>query len=57
MPVLRQGVRSQAIATMAALVGRFYGDGLVWAMSLSLSELARWADLRAHVMRVENGRR
>jgi len=37
----------------AAKVGRFYGDGLRWALALPLSALLRWASLMAEVMRRE----
>jgi hypothetical protein len=30
-------------------VGRFYGDGLRWALSLKLPALLRWAELMGEV--------
>ena len=33
----------------AARIGRFYGDGLCWALALPLPELLRWASLRAKI--------
>jgi hypothetical protein len=35
--------------TAAALVGRFYGDGLEWAMAMPLPKLLHLLKLRNHV--------
>lgn len=40
----------------AARVGRFYGDGLVWALSLPLHELMAWSRMMAAVATAERGR-
>ena len=40
---------------MAARVGRFYGDGLLWAMALPLPVLFRWAELIPKVGERERG--
>jgi hypothetical protein len=34
--------RQDVVAVIAARVGRFYGDGLRWALSLPLPELLYW---------------
>jgi hypothetical protein len=47
---------SGAIEITAAKVGRFYGEGLVWALRLKLPELFRWARLIPKVKEHENGR-
>lgn len=39
-----------------AITGRFYGDGLAWAMSLPLHELRRWNRLMRGVHDAERGR-
>jgi hypothetical protein len=46
---LRELARSDALATAAAVVGRFYGEGLRWALALPLPELIRWQKLMGHV--------
>lgn len=53
MPVLMELIRTDAMATAAAIVGRFYGEGLRWALALPLPELIRWQGLMAHVTRAE----
>lgn len=45
--------RTDALATAAAIVGRFYGEGLRWALALPLPELIRWNKLIVHVREVE----
>jgi len=41
---------------LVARVGRFYGDGLRWAMALPLPALLRWASLISGIMERERGR-
>jgi hypothetical protein len=53
MPVLCEFAQSDALAVAAAIVGRFYGDGLRWAMALPLPELWRWRNLIGHVRESE----
>jgi hypothetical protein len=40
---------------MVARVGRFYGDGLLWAMALPLPALFRWAELIPKIGERERG--
>jgi len=40
---------------MSARVGRFFGDGLTWALSLPLPELHQWWELIPEIMRRERG--
>jgi hypothetical protein len=40
----------------AARVGRFYGDGLRWALALPLPALLRWASLMPRITERERGR-
>jgi len=35
--------------TLCAVVGRFYGEGVRWALALPMPELFRWRDLMANV--------
>ena len=53
IPALRELVATDALAATAAVVGRFYGDGLIWALALPLPELVRWNKLRATVQGLE----
>lgn len=55
MPALRELARTDALETAAALVGRFYGDGLEWALALPLPALIRRQRLMSHVARIERG--
>jgi len=54
MPVLRLAVVNDGLASAAAMVGRFYGEGLLWALALPLPELIAWRGLIAAVRRAEN---
>lgn len=56
MPFLSELARTDALATAAAIVGRFYGEGLRWALNLPLPELIRWQTLMGHIARTENVR-
>jgi hypothetical protein len=38
-----------------ARVGRFYGDGLRWALALPLPALLRWANLMPKIVERERG--
>ena len=40
----------------AAVTGRFYGSGIVWALALPLPELIRWNHLIRGVRDMERGR-
>ncbi len=53
--VLIELARSGALEIAAARVGRFYGDGLLWAMALTLPALLRWAELIPKVQERERG--
>jgi hypothetical protein len=55
IPCLMDLARTDALATAAAIVGRFYGEGLRWALALPLPELIRWQKLTGHIARVERG--
>ncbi len=48
--------QSGEIEIMAARVGRFYGEGLTWAMALPIPALLRWADLMPEITRREHVR-
>jgi hypothetical protein len=37
------------LEVLAAVIGRFYGQGVVWALNLPLPELIRWRDLMPRV--------
>jgi len=39
----------------AARVGRFYGEGVRWALGLTLTELMRWLSLMPKVVERERG--
>jgi hypothetical protein len=54
MPVLRLAVADSGLAAAAAVVGRFYGEGLLWALHLPLPELIAWRALIPAVRRAEN---
>jgi len=47
--------RSGELEIHAAKVGRFYGDGLRWALALPLSALLRWASLMPRITERERG--
>jgi hypothetical protein len=36
-------------------VGRFYGEGVRWAMALPMPALLRWVDLMPRIMERERG--
>jgi hypothetical protein len=38
---------------LIARVGRFYGEGLRWAMALPIPRLFRWAELMPEITRRE----
>jgi hypothetical protein len=56
MPVLRAAVEHDYLAIAAAAVGRFYRDGLQWALRLPLPELIAWRALMPAVRRAEDVR-
>jgi hypothetical protein len=39
----------------AAIIGRFYGDGLTWALALPLPDLFAWGRLMKSVTATERG--
>ena len=49
-------VANDGLRTAAAVVGRFYGDGLTWALSLPLPDLIHWRELIPSVERSEHVR-
>lgn len=55
IPALRQLVASNDLSVAVAVVGRFYGDGLTWALGLPLPDLIRWHGLRETVRKAEHG--
>jgi hypothetical protein len=40
---------------VAACVGRFFGEGLVWALNLPIPALHRWWGLIPEIVRRERG--
>ena len=53
---LIQLARSGELEIHAALVGRFYSEGLRWALALPLPELMRWVKLMPKIAERERGR-
>ena len=47
--------QSGEIEILAGAVGRFYGDGLRWALTLPLPALLRWSEIMPQIMRREHG--
>ena len=57
IPTIQAIVANDGLRGSCAIVGRFYGEGLLWALALPLPDLIRWQDLIPSISRAErNGR-